>query len=257
MLAGAAIFGAAACGSPGDAYVGESGASARERPARGGAKGAGASRAAVDSAGQRSAPRPASGKAADGVTGGAVQPRQVRVNGIDLTGIGYDVGNPAATIVLVNFSDFGCPFCGTFARESYPGLEREFVRTGKVFFKYVPFVMGMFPNGEQAARAAECAADQGSFWPMHDQLYGAQREWKSSRSPELHFGRYAAALGLDTVRFGACHAGGETDGRTGRANDRAARLGIRATPTFFINDQQIEGALPLEQFRRILTRLTS
>lgn len=183
------------------------------------------------------------------------QPRRVLVNGIDLTGIGYDVGNPMAPIVLVNFSDFGCPYCGTFARQTYPSLDKEFVRTGKVFFKYVPFVMGMFPNGAEAARAAECAADQGRFWPMHDALYGAQAEWKSTRSPEPLFQRHAAAIGLDTAVFSACYADRRTDQRTDRANDRATRLGIRATPTFFVNDQQIEGALPLEVFRQVLGNL--
>lgn len=188
-------------------------------------------------------------------SGGSQRPRRVVVHGIDLTGIGYDVGNPAAPIVLVNFSDFGCPFCGSFARETHPALDAEFIRTGKVFFKYVPFVMGMFPNAAEATRAAECSAEQGGFWPMHDRLYGAQAEWKRSRSPEPMFRRYAASAGLDTVRFSACDADRRTDERTERANDRANRLGIRATPTFFVNDRQIEGALPLAEFRRILTSL--
>lgn len=183
-------------------------------------------------------------------------PRRVMVNGIDLTGVGYDYGNPSASVVVVNFSDFGCPFCGSFARETQPSLDREFVATGKVFFKYVPFVMGMFPNGEQAARAGECAGDQGKFQAMHDRLYAEQKEWKSSRSPESILKKYAAGIGLDAARFAACYAGGTTHQRTALATDRADRLGIRATPTFYVNGYQIEGALPLEDFRRVLSRAT-
>lgn len=62
----------------------------------------------------------------------APAPRRVVVGGIDLTGVGYDEGSPTAPVVLVNFSDFGCPYCANFARETYPALAAEFVRTGQV-----------------------------------------------------------------------------------------------------------------------------
>lgn len=183
----------------------------------------------------------------------APAPRRVVLHGVDLTGIGYDEGDPKAPVVFVNFSDFGCPFCGTFSRETYPPLKREYVNTGKVFFKYVPFVMGMFPNGDKAARAAECAADQGKFWPMHDRLYADQAAWKRGSAPSLVFERAASALGLDRAGFDVCFADGRTDVRTAAATDRAMRLGVRVTPSFFIGDRLVEGALPLEQFRVILT----
>lgn len=178
--------------------------------------------------------------------------RRVIVNGVDLTGVGYDVGNPDAPIILVNFSDFGCPYCGSFARETDPVLRKEFVETGQVFLKYVPFVMGMFPNGGEAARAAECAADQGKFWPMHDRLYADQVGWKTTRDPHPLFRRYGASIGLDDALFSACYSDRRTDGRTRQATDRADRLHIRATPTFYVNDRQIEGALPLDGFRQVL-----
>lgn len=178
--------------------------------------------------------------------------RRVTVNGVDLTGIGYDLGNPQASVVIVNFSDFGCPFCSSFARETQPSLDREFIRTGKVFFKYVPFVMGMFPNGDVAARAAECAAEQGKFWAMHDSIYAAQKEWKRATAPANVFQRYASGLGIDAARFAACYADGHTDGRTAAATNSADRLRIRATPTFYVNGRMIEGALPLPDFRRLL-----
>lgn len=85
--------------------------------------------------------------------------RRIVISGVDLTRVGYDRGRADAPIVVVNFSDFGCPFCGQFERETLPALHREFVETRKVCFKDIPFVMGMFPNGNEAALAAECAAD--------------------------------------------------------------------------------------------------
>lgn len=178
--------------------------------------------------------------------------RSVVIQGVDLTGVGYDLGDTRAPIVVVNFSDFGCPYCGSFARETQPSLDKEFIRTGKVFFKYVPFVMGMFPNGDLAARASECAADQGKFWPMHDALYASQSEWKRSGTPEVIFERYAKKSGIKPEEFAACFADRRTDQRTSAATAGADRLRIRATPTFFVNGQMVEGAIPLDQFRLLL-----
>jgi protein-disulfide isomerase len=172
---------------------------------------------------------------------------------IDLRRLGYDRGRADAPVVVVEFSDFGCPFCATFATSTYPALHREFVETGKVRWKYVPFVMGMFPNGAEAARAAECAAEQGKFWEMHDRLFAAQREWKRSGSPVGLFTGYAREIGLDAGRFGACYREDRGGGRT-RANNRAADAArIRATPSFIVNGRLVEGALPLETFRQVLT----
>lgn len=179
-------------------------------------------------------------------------PRRVVVDGEDLTGVGYDVGSPTAPVVLVNFSDFGCPYCASFARETYPALAQEFVRTGRVFFKYVPFALGTFPNGKQAARASECAAAQGNFWPMHAALYDEQRVWKNTIRAAPVFVAAAARLGLDTAAFARCYDSRRTDPRTEGASMLAQRLGVRVTPTFFVNGRRVEGALPLAAFRAVL-----
>lgn len=179
-------------------------------------------------------------------------PRRVVVQGVDLTGVGYDKGSPTAPLVVVNFSDFGCPFCGSFARQTEPAIEKDYVQTGKVFFKYVPFVMGMFPNGDEAAHAVECAAEQGRFWPMHDALYTNQTEWKKARDPLADFERYAKGNGLDVARFAKCYAIPDVNPSTMRANVAAGRLGIRVTPSFIVNGKGVEGALPLPQFRQLL-----
>jgi protein-disulfide isomerase len=178
--------------------------------------------------------------------------RRVIVHGVDLTGVGYDKGRLDAPIVIVNFSDFGCPYCRGFALETEPAIEREYVATGKVFLKYVPFVVGPFPNGQQAARTAECAAEQGRFWPMHDRVYAHQKAWKDTLYALPVFQRDAAALNLDTARFTRCYSTNHLHPRSKEATDAADRLGIRITPSFFVNDRLVEGALPLLQFRELL-----
>lgn len=176
---------------------------------------------------------------------------------IDLRTLGYSHGPEDAPITVYEFSDFGCPYCAKFALETYPELHREFVATGKVRWTYVPFVMGSFPNGDGAARAAECAGEQDRFWVMHDRLFQGQREWKGGRDPESLFAQYAAELELDVERFASCYREDRRGQRTSLHNYVADALRVRATPSFFINGRLVEGALPVEAFREILTTLAA
>lgn len=169
-------------------------------------------------------------------------------------GPGYDRGAAFARVTVIEFADFGCQYCARFAAEAYPRLADEFVKTGAVRWKYVPFVMGMFPNGEGAARAAECAADQGraAFGRMHDRLYAFQDDWKGALDAAGTFRALARAAGLDEARFASCYASDAPGARIHASNEVADQLGVRATPTFFVNGARVEGALPLEQFRSAL-----
>ncbi len=170
---------------------------------------------------------------------------------------GYARGAERAPVVVVEFSDFGCPYCGKFALETYPALHREFVASGKVRWIYVPFVMGMFPNGAEAALASECAADQDEekFWAMHDALFAAQRAWKSERNPSAVFSGLAREAGLDVAAFESCYAQARPRARIAASNALADESGVRATPTFFVQGQRVQGALPLETFRALLTEV--
>lgn len=102
--------------------------------------------------------------------------------------------------------------------------------------------------------AAECAAEQGekSFWTMHDALFADQQAWKRSGEPAQLFSQYAGRLGLDAARFTSCYGEQRQAARITASNRAAERAGVRATPTFFVNGQRIEGALPAEQFRALL-----
>jgi protein-disulfide isomerase len=176
---------------------------------------------------------------------------------IDLSTLGYSHGPDDAPITVYEFSDFGCPYCAKFALETYPELHREFVATGKVRWTYVPFVMGTFPNGDEAARAAECAGEQDEFWAMHDHLFARQREWKGSRDAASLFARYADGLSLDLAGFTSCYRENRRGRRLDLHNYVADALRVRATPSFFINGRLVEGALPIEAFREILTTLSA
>jgi len=181
----------------------------------------------------------------------------VRAQSMDVAALGYDRGNAAAPITIIEFGDFGCSACGIFARETFSQFEREFISTGRVRWKYVPFVLGSFPNSGAATRAAECAAEQDAFWSMHDLLYRRQREWSKMIGVRPQLEKYAAELKLDLPRYRDCYEKDRPAARMQRSNEAAAALMVRATPTFFINGQRAVGALPIEQWRRVIEIVSS
>jgi protein-disulfide isomerase len=169
-------------------------------------------------------------------------------------GPGYDRGTTRAAVTVLEFSDFGCPYCGRFAREIYPAVADEFVKTGLVRWKYVPFVLGIFGNDAAAARAGACAGEQGraAFDRMHDALYAQQAAWTRSSDPARAFQAMALGAGLDAARFASCYGSAATDAKIQAASALADEMGVRATPTFFVNGRMVEGALPVEEFRAVL-----
>ena len=118
---------------------------------------------------------------------------------ISIDELGYDYGDPNAPVQLIEFSDFGCGYCRRFHEEIWPVLEQEYVATGKVYWKYMPMILGIFPNAMEAAQAGECAAEQGSFTEMQDRLFAEQAMWKRSDDPMTDLEAMAGDLGLDAV----------------------------------------------------------
>lgn len=172
---------------------------------------------------------------------------------ISLDELGYTLGDPSAPVRLIEFSDFGCSYCRKFHQEIWPSLEQEYVETGKVYWKYVPMILGMFPNAEEAAQAGECAAEQGRFREMQDRLFEDQSVWKNSNQPDADLTAMAEDLGLDVPRWTQCVESGARDDRIASGTQISQQAGVRGTPTFFVvGYAPLPGALPLELFREVL-----
>ena len=176
---------------------------------------------------------------------------------LDLNRIGYDLGAPGASIKVIEISDFGCGYCRVFNQETFPLLHEEFIKTGRIQWKFVPFVLGMFPNGDRAAVAGECAGGQGddAFFRMQTRLFSEQGGWKNSEDPEAFFIQLAREEGLDEGRFTACLQGGEGSQRVALDVRAGQALGVRGTPLFIIGGIPVPGAFPVDRFRLILESL--
>ncbi len=173
---------------------------------------------------------------------------------VDLEGVGHVTGSASAPVTVVEFSDYGCAYCSRFTQGVYPTIEREYMEPGRVRWIHVPFILGKFPNSEAATRAAACAGDQGEevFRGTHLTLFRRQAEWRASSEPGALFRRYVEMAGGSGESFTACFGAGDEMPSLARAERVAMAAGVGATPTFFVNGQRVQGAVPEAEFRRIL-----
>lgn len=177
----------------------------------------------------------------------AVQSSQRQVVSPPRVGEGAAWGPADAPVKIVDFSDFGCSFCGSFARNQGVQLRQEYEATGKVRFEFKHFIIGG-QRTRDAALAAECAADQGRFWDYHDTLF-ARQGTSSDPFNRSALKQYAVQLGLDTAQFNACLDSNKHLEKVTRDSADGRGLGVNATPTFFVNGQKIEGAQPYSVFK--------
>lgn len=159
---------------------------------------------------------------------------------IDLTGSPV-LGSPMAPITIVEFADFECPYC----REVDPVLKqlvREFDGRVRLVFKYFP--LPSHPHGLAAARAAAAADEQGKFWEIHDALFEHQRELEPTQ-----IATYLQAANIDLERYARVLNNEATSGQIQRDIDIGHRIGVRGTPSIFINGRRYDMSMDLESLR--------
>lgn len=157
-------------------------------------------------------------------SGAAPVPREpVSLEGSEL------LGSETAPVVVLEFSDFQCPYCARFANGILPQVDTKYVRTGRVqvAFRQMP-LEAIHPRAFRAAQAAACAGEQGHFWPLHDAIFR-----DASKLEDADLRAKASAVGVDGAAYDEC--------MNARASDRvradmalAQKLGIKGTPTLLV-----------------------
>ncbi len=162
---------------------------------------------------------------------------------IDL-GVNPAKGSKNAKVVIVEFSDFECPFCAR-VNPALKQIEQEYGSKIAIYFRNFP--LPFHGNAQKAAEAAQCANEQGKFWEMHDILFDNQQALDVASLKG-----YARNLGLDTAKFNDCLDSGKTASIV--QNDLAAGrvYGVSGTPTFFINGKALVGAQPYSAFKQAI-----
>jgi NhaA family Na+:H+ antiporter len=155
-------------------------------------------------------------------------------------------GTPGADLELVMYGDFQCPYC-TAAQGPVRRVRERLGDRLRFAFRHFP-IPELHPDAERAAQAAEAAAAQGAFWPMHDALYAS-----GGRLHEDEVVAAAAALGLDAERLRAELRAGTHAARVARDVESGRRSGVVGTPGFFANGRLVEGAFDAGSLVEALT----
>jgi protein-disulfide isomerase len=155
-------------------------------------------------------------------------------------------GNANAPVLIVEFSDFECPFSKKFYKETLPQLEKDYISTGKVRFAYRDFPLAMHSQAFNAAVAARCAGRQKKFWEMFDKLSSIEK----LEPPTL--AKTAASLGLKMQDFNACMSDPSITEQVKKDTEEGAKFGVSGTPSFFVNGRFLEGAYPFETLKPLI-----
>lgn len=155
-------------------------------------------------------------------------------------------GGPNAAITIIEFSDYECPFCRRWHQEVLPRIEEKYGDQVRIVYRDFP-LYNIHANAGPAAEAANCAGDQNRYWEFSDRLF----------SGEMALGRqtyeaYAKELNLDLDTFTQCLDDQRYKAEVDADFTYASELGVRSTPTFFINGLAVVGAQPFEVFEQII-----
>jgi protein-disulfide isomerase len=173
---------------------------------------------------------------------------------IDLSGKPA-IGKGSSNLVMIEFSDYQCPYCGQYARETFPKIKDLYVNSNKMDYVMVDMPLPIHKLAPKAAEAVRCAEDQGKLWEMHEQLMAKQ---DMLDKPSF----YAANLNLSLPKFEECLNSGKYTGKIKADIEMAIKLGMTAVPGFILaaRDSQnpskvkgiiaLRGAMPLEMFQK-------
>ena len=159
----------------------------------------------------------------------------------------YSLGPANAPITIVEFSDYECPFCRRWHAEVYKPLLAAYPGKIRLVYRNLPLT-SIHPDALGAAEAAMCAGEQDVYWKYHDKLFASESLGNSV------YLQYAKDLGLNMTTFESCLNDHKYQKAIQTDSDFAINLGVRSTPTFFINGLAIVGAQPLDVFKQVIDK---
>lgn len=171
----------------------------------------------------------------------------------------YAIGRKDAPVTLVEFTDYQCPYCSRFHKNTYAQLKKNFVDTGKVRFISRDLPLPFHKNALKAARASRCAGDQNKYWEARHLLSSNPKNLGDQAIAD-----YAKKLNLDTGKFQACLASKKYEAEIKQDITEANLVGITGTPGFVLGKTpkdgtmkgvKISGAQPYASFAARINKL--
>jgi protein-disulfide isomerase len=166
---------------------------------------------------------------------------------------GHVIGSDTAPVEVVEFADFECPGCASFATLAEPDVRSRLVNTGIVRFRFIDFPLAIqaHRNNRNAHLAAWCAGEQGKFWEMHDIIFQNQDRWntEATSNPDPVLATLARQVGVNPAQYDTCVRSRKFAGEIQANFDEANRRQVHSTPTFFVGNRQVIGAVPYDKFK--------
>ncbi len=165
------------------------------------------------------------------------------------------LGNANVPVTVIEFSDFQCPFCRQFWRDTFSQLKKEYIDTGKIKLVYRDFPLtSIHPSSLASALAGECAHSQGKFWQFHDAIFEGQDKQGTGTITYTvdDIKKWAQQAGLAMPAFNSCLDAKKYDSEVQKDIADGTKAGVSGTPAFFINGQSLLGAQPFNVFKQII-----
>lgn len=157
------------------------------------------------------------------------------------------MGDKNAKVTIVEFSDFQCPFCSKFHKETLPQIITEYINKGKAKLVYRDFPLNFHNFAKKASMAANCAKEQGGdkvYFKYHDMLYENNSEFSDE-----NLKKWATDLGLKAEQFNKCYDSEKYAKEVEKDFEEGQSYGVSGTPAFFINGWILTGAQPFSAFK--------
>lgn len=197
--------------------------------------------------------------AAAGSTSSAAAKETVTVTELDYQG-GPVIGDANSNLVMVEYTDFQCPFCKRNYDQTYPSLKKDYIDTKKIAYISKNFPLDFHPSAQKSAEASECAQEQGKYWEMHDKMFGVSTS-DGATLLVANLKQYARDLGLDGAKFDSCLDSGKYASAITASAATGQTVGVTGTPGFFVGTKSgtnkvkgflVPGAYPYASFDTIL-----
>ena len=164
---------------------------------------------------------------------------------IDLEGRAF-LGEPDALVTVIEMTDFECPFCRRHRQQVLDDLLAEYGGRIRYYSLHFPLT-SIHPLAFRASEAAECAHDQGRFWEYNEAMFDSTERLVPETLIAL-----AGDVDMDVAVFSQCLTSGSKRDVVVGDIQAGQSLGVRGTPTFFINGKLLSGARPLDVFRKVI-----
>jgi len=159
------------------------------------------------------------------------------------------LGDEDAPVVMIEWSDYECPFCARFYTQTLSQIKSEYIDTGKVKLVYRDFPLGFHQQAEPAAIAANCAGEQGKYFEYHDKIF---ENGGAAGKSSADYKQWAQELKLNTAQWEKCLSDPAQRQEIQKDLADGSSAGVTGTPGFVINGKLVSGAQPFSVFQQII-----